>query len=92
MITRLRASPLDSWKARISNSPVSSPAAPAAGCSVAAAIPVIAHSASSSSTSTSSQPCTACAGVSGWTAAKAGIALASSQIFGLYFIVHEPSG
>ena len=43
-------------QARIRSSPVSSPAAPAAGWRVAAAIPVIAHSVSSSPTSSSSQP------------------------------------
>ena len=50
------AAPWASCQARISSSPVSSPAAPAGGCSVAAAMPVTSHSVSSSSTSSSSQP------------------------------------
>ena len=92
MITRWRSWPLASWKARMSRSPVSSPAAPAAGCRVAAAMPVISHSASSSSTSSSSQPWVRAAGAAGWTSASPGRAATASQTLGLYFMVHEPSG
>ena len=56
MITLCRVCPLASNQARMSSSPVSSPAAPAAGCRVAAAMPVISHSAASSSTRSSSHP------------------------------------
>ena len=44
MITLWRSSPWASCQARMSSRPVSSPAAPAAGCRVAAAMPVISHS------------------------------------------------
>ena len=56
----------------MSSRPVSSPAAPAAGCRVAAAIPVISHRASSSSTSSPSQPWVSDAGAAGWTPARPG--------------------
>ena len=49
-MTRRRRSPRASCQARMSSSPVSSPAAPAAGWRVAAAMPLISHSARSSST------------------------------------------
>ena len=72
--------------------PVNSPAAPAAGCSVAAAMPVISQRVSSNSTSTSSQPWMIEGGEPGWTSAKPGMTAAASQDFGLYFMVHDPSG
>ncbi len=80
------------WYARINSSPVSSPAAPAAGCNVAAAMPVTSHSASSSSTKICSQPWTSDAGAPGCTMARPGRAATVSHILGLYFMVHEPSG
>ena len=40
----------------------------------------------------SSAPCTAASGASGWSAAKPGSQAAASFTFGLYFMVHEPSG
>ncbi len=80
------------WYARINNNPVSSPAAPAAGCSVAAAIPVTSHNASSSSTKICNQPWLNEGGAPGCTPAKPGRPATVSQIFGLYFMVHEPNG
>ena len=71
---------------------MSSPAAPAAGCRVAAAIPLMAQSASSSSTSTASQPWVSEAGRAGCAPASPGIAATASQTLGLYFIVQLPSG
>ena len=76
----------------MSRRPVSSPAAPAAGCRVAAAMPVISHSCSSSSTSSRSQPWVHEAGAAGWTSARPGRAATASQTLGLYFIVQDPSG
>ena len=92
MTTLCRVSPLAPCQARMSRRPVSSPAAPAAGCKVAAAIPVISHSAASSSTRSSSQPWMQLAGAAGWTSARPGSAATASQILGLYFMVHEPNG
>ena len=66
----MRAWSCPAWKARINSNPVNSPAAPAAGCKVAARMPVISHSASSSSTSTCSHPWQASAGAAGCTLAK----------------------
>ncbi len=45
-----------------------------------------------SSCMTWSAPCAAAAGVSGCSRAKPGRRAMSSLIFGLYFIVQEPSG
>ncbi len=73
-------------------SPVISPHAPAGGCSVARAMPVISHSARSSRQSSSSVPCTVESGWSGCARWKPGNAATVSATFGLYFIVHEPSG
>src|SRR5207249_2304401 len=94
MITRRRVapSPRSAWNARMSNSPVSSPAAPAGGCNVAACMPVIAQSVSDSSTSSSSQPWMVDTGAAGWTLANPASEATSSQSLGLYFIVHDPSG
>ena len=55
-------------------------------------MPVMVHSISSSSTSSSSQPWVQLAGAAGWTWVKPGWAAPASAAFGLYFIVHEPSG
>ena len=79
-------------QARIKSSPVSSPAAPAAGCRVAAAIPVISQRISSSSTMSPSQPWASEAGAAGWTPARPGRPATVSHTFGLYFMVQEPSG
>ncbi len=92
MITLVLADPCASCQARMSSRPVSSPAAPAAGCRVAAAMPVISHSASSSSTSSPSQPWASEAGAPGCTPASPGRAATASQTLGLYFMVHDPSG
>ena len=91
-MTRVRFSPRASWYAPIKRSPVNSPAAPAAGCNVAAAIPVTSQRTCSVSSMSANQPCTSAAGVPGWTSANPGRPATSSQIFGLYFIVHDPSG
>ena len=71
---------------------MSSPAAPAGGWRVAAAMPVISHRARSRSTSSSSQPWMWATGAAGWTSASPGRKAASSQSLGLYFMVHEPRG
>ncbi len=92
MITLWRSDPWASCHARMSSSPVSSPAAPAAGCRVAAAMPVISHRTSSSSTISASQPWVSEAGAAGWTPASPGSPATVSHTFGLYFMVHEPSG
>jgi hypothetical protein len=92
MITLWRGAPWAWCQARISSRPVSSPDAPAAGCSVAAAMPVISHSVSSTSTIRANQPWVNEAGAAGWTPANPGRAATASQTLGLYFIVHEPSG
>jgi len=73
-------------------SPVISPHAPAGGCRVAAAMPVISHSPRSRRQSISSPPWTVASGWSGCSRWKPGSAATVSAIFGLYFIVHEPSG
>ena len=72
--------------------PVSSPCAPAAGCSVTAGSPVISPSISASACMIASAPCATSSGASGCSSAKPGIRAAASFTFGLYFIVHEPSG
>ncbi len=94
MITRVRLapSPLDACHARMSSNPVSSPAAPAGGCRVAAAMPVTEHSSVSSSNSSSNHPWIAETGAAGCAPARPASAAASSQSFGLYFIVHDPNG
>ena len=84
--------PFASWKARITRRPVSSPHAPAGGCSVARAIPVISQIARSNRHISSRTPCTVDVGCSGWSREKPGIAAALSAAFGLYFIEQEPSG
>jgi hypothetical protein len=71
---------------------VSSPAAPAAGWRVAAAIPVTSQRVASTSTMSSSQPWVMDAGAAGCTPARPGSPATESHIFGLYFMVHEPSG
>ncbi len=53
-------------------------------------MPVTSHSASSSSTSSSSQPWVQLAGAAGMDVGSPGRAATASQIFGLYFMVHEP--
>ena len=47
---------------------------------------------SSSSTISASQPWVSEAGAPGCTSARPGMAATVSQTFGLYFMVHEPSG
>ncbi len=75
------------------STPVSSPCAPAAGCSVTAAKPAISASISCSSKISCSAPWTVSSGsCSGWMAAKPGSRAATSLTLGLYFIVHDPSG
>ena len=80
---------LASCHARISSRPVSSPAAPAGGCSVAACMPVTAHRMSPRSASSSIQPWVSAAGAAGCTSVSPGSDAASSQSFGLYFIVQR---
>ena len=78
--------------ARAAKMPVSSPCAPAAGCSVNAARPVISLSISCRLYKISSVPCTASSGAKGWALASGSSTLNTSYAFGLYFIVQEPSG
>ena len=72
--------------------PVSSPCAPAAGWSVTAAKPAISASSSCSLYISAIAPCVLASGWSGCRAAKPGSRAATSFTFGLYFMVHEPSG
>ena len=72
--------------------PASSPCAPAAGWSVTRSMPLISASSRSSAWNSASRPCTCSAGESGCAAAKPGRRATRSFSFGLYFIVHEPSG
>ena len=75
--------------------PVSSPCAPAAGCSDTASMPVISASIARELVHELQRALRAAASGrrSGWRPAEAAAGAAmSSLIFGLYFIVHEPSG
>ena len=72
--------------------PVSSPCAPAAGCRLIAAKPLISRSSSASSHCSSRLPCAIGSGSKGCESVKPGRRAAHSFTFGLYFIVHEPSG
>ena len=74
------------------SSPVSSPDAPAGGCSVARCMPVISHSARSRRYSSSSAPWTLSSGWCGCSRWNPGMAAMVSATFGLYFIEHDPSG
>ena len=74
------------------SSPVISPQAPAGGCSVARAMPVISQSASLERQSIARVPWTVESGCSGCARWNPGNAATVSATFGLYFIVHEPSG
>ena len=90
--TRRRGLPRAWWYARIIMRPVSSPCAPAAGESVVAVNPAISESARSSWNMSSSAPWHSSAGSSGCAFAKPASRASASLDFGLYFIVHEPSG
>ena len=90
--TLRRGFPFDSWYARITMSPQSSPCAPAAGDRAVASRPAISESARSRFHMSSSAPWHSSAGASGWTFAKPGSRASASEDFGLYFIVQEPSG
>ena len=72
--------------------PVSSPCAPAAGCSVKAAIPVMPHSSCSSSQISRSRPCACDTGCIGCMNANRDHEAMRSLSLGLYFIVQLPSG
>jgi len=72
--------------------PASSPWAPAAGWSDTASMPAISASIPASSCMSRSAPWLSASGVSGWRRAKPARRAMSSLSFGLYFIVHEPSG
>ena len=92
MMMRLGSRPSARWAARITSRPVSSPWAPAAGCSVVTCRPEISASQRSSSYISSSAPCTSDSGWYGCRPAKPSSRAATSFTRGLYFIVHEPSG
>jgi hypothetical protein len=87
MTTRLRASPFATWYARNTMSAVSSPCAPAAGCSVTRGRPETAASAYDRPTMSSSAPCVVDTGWYGCSPAKP-----SSFNLGLYFMVQLPKG
>ena len=72
--------------------PVSSPCAPAAGCRLIAPKPLISLSSSASSHISSRLPWLSASGSSGCESASPGSRAAHSLTFGLYFIVHDPSG
>ncbi len=57
-----------------------------------ASIPVTAHSQIPNSSRSESQPWVNAGGVAGWMLASPGRLAVSSHSFGLYFMVHEPSG
>ena len=77
----------------MSSRPVSSPAAPAAGCSVAACMPGDRAQLALEVAQQLEPPLAERRGRGGVDVARArGIAATSSNAFGLYFIVHEPSG
>ncbi len=92
MMMRLGSRPSARWAARMTSRPVSSPCAPAAGCSVVACRPEISASQRSSSCISSSAPCSSDSGWYGWRPEKPSSRAATSLTRGLYFIVHEPSG
>ena len=66
--------------------------APAAGWNVTASMPNTSPSSVPRICSASSAPCALSTGCSGCSCVKPGSAAMSSSIFGLYFIVQEPSG
>ena len=72
--------------------PVSSPCAPAAGWRLIAPKPLISFSSSASSHISSRLPWLSASGSSGCDSANPGSRAAHSLTFGLYFIVHDPSG
>ncbi len=72
--------------------PVNSPCAPAAGWSVTASTPPTSQSIFSSSYISLSAPWTVDGSWSGWMSVTDAHDTTSSQTFGLYFMVHEPSG
>jgi len=74
------------------SSEVYSPWAPAAGWSETSWKPVIFASRRSSRQVISREPWTVASGWYGWTWAAPGRRASSSETFGLYFIVHDPSG
>jgi hypothetical protein len=74
------------------STPASSPWAPAAGCSDTASMPAISASIRARSCMSASAPCDSAAGVRGCRRPKPLSRAMSSLIFGLYFMVHEPSG
>ena len=77
----------------MSRSPVSSPAAPAAGCRVAASMPGdLAQRLLELDQQLAASPGCSDAGAAGWTSARPGRPATASQTLGLYFIVHDPSG
>ena len=87
-----RGFPFDTWYARMTMSPQSSPCAPAAGESAVASKPAISESARSSRHMSSSAPWHSSGGARGCTFAKPGRRASASDDFGLYFMVQEPSG
>ena len=74
------------------SAPVSSPCAPADGCSDTPGSPAISPSHSCSSQSRRSAPCTFASSWYGWISASPGRSAMRSLILGLYFMVQEPSG
>ena len=92
MSTLWRRSPRERCQARIMSTPANSPCAPAAGCSETWSMPEISARSRASSHMSWSAPWLAASGASGCSRAKPGSRAMSSLIFGLYFIVQDPSG
>ena len=92
IITFFLGLPLSLKYAAIISMPHNSPWAPAAGCSVTASIPLISPKKPSSSYMSRRAPWLSSSGWYGWTFENPGSLAISSFIFGLYFMVHEPSG
>ena len=92
MRTYFRALPRASCAARMIIMPVSSPCAPADGCSVIASIPAISDKLSARVLRISRFPCASSAGAPGWIPARRGFAASFSLTLGLYFMVQEPRG
>ena len=90
--TFVRLSPRSSWYARVRSSPASSPCEPALGCSDRCGSPAISASARSRRHISSRAPWAYSSSWSGCRRACPGSAATRSFTFGLYFIVHEPSG
>ena len=80
------------WYARIIATPANSPCAPAIGVSDTPRMPVTSFSISCSSNRICRMPCPVDSGASGCRLSSSGSIAYWLHAFGLYFIVHDPSG